>query len=99
MFNPAHPGKVLKDVISEFQVNDVAEKLGITRVTLSRILNGETNITPEMALRLSKLLPNTTPNFWLGMQVNYDLWHLEQSVTFDIEPLYQARSREELNNL
>lgn len=92
MFNPAHPGEILRDITSEFKINEIAQKLGITRVTLSRILNAKSSITPEMALRLSKLLPNTSPNFWLDMQAQYDLWHLEQDKQFDIQPLYPANS-------
>ncbi|MFZ7282454.1 HigA family addiction module antitoxin [Avibacterium avium] len=94
MFNPAHPGEVLRDIISEFKINEVADKLGVTRVTLSRILNAKTSVTPEMAMRLSKLLPNTSPNLWLNMQAQYDLWHLEQDKQFDVQPLYAANTHQ-----
>lgn len=89
MYNPAHPGKVLKEAIAEFKIQEVADKLGISRITLSRLLNGKTNVTAEMAVRLSKLLPNTSSVFWLNLQAGYDLWHIEQHQQFDIEPLYQ----------
>ncbi|MFZ7135493.1 HigA family addiction module antitoxin [Avibacterium avium] len=98
MFNPAHPGEVLKDIISEFKINEVADKLGVTRVTLSRILNAKTSVTPEMAMRLSKLLPNTSPNLWLNMQAQYDLWHLEQDKQFDVQPLYTTNTHQATNS-
>ncbi|MFU2088944.1 HigA family addiction module antitoxin [Avibacterium avium] len=98
MFNPAHPGEVLKNIISEFKINEVADKLGVTRVTLSRILNAKTSVTPEMAMRLSKLLPNTSPNLWLNMQAQYDLWHLEQDKQFDVQPLYTTNTHQATNS-
>lgn len=97
MFNPAHPGLLIKEYIEGFEsnVSVFAEKLGITRVTLSRIVNGKSGITPEMALRLSKLLTNTTPNFWLGLQSDYDLWQAEQKADFDIQPFVMPAIGEE----
>lgn len=73
MFNPPHPGHVLRDYLGEVSVTDAARHLGITRAALSRILNGNAGITAEMALRLSDAL-GTTPELWLGMQAQYDLW-------------------------
>lgn len=89
MFNPSHPGLLIKEYIEglESNVSAFAQKLGVTRVTLSRIINGKSGITPEMALRLSKLLTNTTASFWLNMQSDYDLWHAEQTFKVDIQPL------------
>lgn len=88
MFNPPHPGLLIKEYIEGFEsnVSVFAEKLGVTRVTLSRIVNGKSSITPEMALRLSKLLTNTTASSWLNMQSDYDLWQAEQKADFDIQP-------------
>lgn len=88
MHNPPHPGLLLKEYLDGYKVTDVAKRLGVSRVTLSRILNGKAAITPEMALRLSQLLTNTTPNLWLNMQNNYDLWQLEQHNHFSISPLF-----------
>lgn len=89
MFNPSHPGLLIKEYIEGFEsnVSAFAQKLGVTRVTLSRIINGKSGITPEMALRLSKLLTNTTASFWLNMQSDYDLWQAEQTFQVDIQPL------------
>ena len=77
MFNPAHPGEVLKEYLGDVTVTEAALKLGIGRVSLSRILHGKTAITADTALRLSKGL-KTMPNFWLNMQTEYDLWRALQ---------------------
>ena len=57
-------------------INEFASVLGISRKTLSKIINERGSITPDMALRLSRAL-NTTPDFWLNLQKNYDLWQAE----------------------
>lgn len=73
MFNPPHPGTVLRDYLDSVPVTAAAKHLGITRVALSRILNGSAGISAEMALRLSEAL-GTSPELWTGMQAQYDLW-------------------------
>ena len=73
MFNPPHPGKVLREFLGEVSVTDAAMHLGVTRVALSRILTGGAGISAEMALRLSEAL-GTSPEVWTGMQAQYDLW-------------------------
>ena len=71
--NPPHPGKVLRDYLGGMSITDTAKHLGVTRATLSRILNGSAGISAEMALRLSEAL-GTSPELWIGMQAQYDLW-------------------------
>ncbi len=73
MFNPAHPGEVLKERIGELSVSEVAKHLGVSRVTLSRLVNAKSGVSADMALRLSEAF-NTTPDLWLKLQMNYDLW-------------------------
>lgn len=73
MFNPPHPGTVLRDYLGGVSVTNAARHLGITRAALSRILNGSAGISAEMALRLSDALA-TSPELWTGMQSQYDLW-------------------------
>lgn len=73
MFNPPHPGTVLRDYLGSVPVTTAAKHLGITRAGLSRILNGSAGISAEMALRLSEAL-GTSPELWTGMQAQYDLW-------------------------
>ena len=77
MYNPAHPGEILREWIDGKSVTEVAQRLNITRAMLSRILNGKANITAEMAVRLSILL-GTSSELWLGMQEQYDLWQAKQ---------------------
>lgn len=80
MFNPAHPGEVLKDGVIDaldITVGDAAKMLGVDRVTLSRVLNGKAGVSVDMALRLSHAL-GTSAEVWLGMQQDYDLWQAQQ---------------------
>ncbi len=74
IFNPAHPGEVLEDYLGGMAVKEAAARLRVTRATLSRILNGHAGVTAGMSLRLSAAL-GTSPDFWLKMQCQYDLWH------------------------
>ena len=62
IFNPAHPGEVLRDYLGELSVSEAASRLGLTRAHLSRILNGHTGITANTSLRLSAAL-GTSPDF------------------------------------
>ena len=80
MHNPTHPGLIIRDdVLPELQlsVNEAAEQLGVSRVTLSRVINGRSAITAEMALRVGKWAGNG-PEIWLRMQGQYDLWQAEK---------------------
>ena len=86
MHNPCHAGKVLKEYLGDTSISTAAKHLGVTRSALSRIINGKTGISADMALRLSILL-NTSPQFWLNMQVNYDLWIASQKSYADVVPL------------
>ncbi len=73
---PAHPGEVLKGLYLDplgVTITEAAVKLGISRKTLSQVVNGRAGISAEMAVRLSKAL-KTTPELWLNMQQSYDLW-------------------------
>lgn len=72
---PVHPGEILKGLYLEpleITITAAASQLGITRKTLSQLINGHAGVSAEMALRLSKAL-NTTPELWLNMQQSYDL--------------------------
>ena len=78
---PTHPGNILKEdylVPLEISVTEMASKLGVSRKTLSKILNEKGAVTPDMALRLSRAF-GTTPELWLNLQKNCDLWHAENS--------------------
>ena len=74
---PVHPGRILKNhhlLPLSIYLTDLAEILGVSRKTISKIVNERGAITPDMALRLSRAF-NTTPDLWLGLQQEYDLWH------------------------
>jgi antitoxin HigA-1 len=73
MHNPAHPGEVLREHIGKMPVTQFARHLGVSRVTLSRLLNGSGGISVPMALKLSEAL-GTSPELWLNMQSQFDLW-------------------------
>jgi addiction module HigA family antidote len=78
---PTHPGKIIKeDYLSPLSITikDMALNLGVSRKTLSKIINERGAITPDMALRLSRAF-DTTPDLWLNLQRNYDLWQAENS--------------------
>ncbi len=74
---PTHPGSIVKHHYLEplgLSIAQAADALGVSRKTLSKIVNGRGAVTPDMALRLSRAF-NTTPELWLNLQQNYDLWH------------------------
>jgi antitoxin HigA-1 len=80
MHNPPHPGEILRDLCLEplkLSVTDAAKALGVSRKTLSAVLNGRAGVSPEMAVRLS-IAFDTTAESWLNQQVQYDLWIVEK---------------------
>ena len=82
MHNPPHPGEVIRDQCLEplgLTVTAAAKGLGVTRKTLSELLNGHSGVSPEMAIRLSKAFGGT-PETWLRLQMQYDLWQTERRV-------------------
>ena len=81
MHDPPHPGEVLKQLCLEplgITVTEAAKALGVSRKTLSAIVNGRAGISPEMAVRLS-IAFDTTAESWLNQQVQYDLWQAERN--------------------
>ena len=89
MHNPPHPGEILKeDVLPSLglTVTDAADQLGVSRVTLSRMINGNAAISAEMAIRLAQWLGGN-PETWLRAQVQYDLWHAEQESNIKVKPV------------
>lgn len=95
MYNPPHPGEILKEDVLEAEgisVTEASRQLGVSRVTLSRLLNGKSGISVDMALRLSQWL-GTTPELWLRMQDSCDLWQAGKTKTPNVKPL---QSRENI---
>ena len=82
MHNPPHPGEFIQSIYMEpnqLSCRELASKLGVAASTLSRILNGSSRVSPEMALRLSKAL-GRSPESWLTLQDQHDLWRARQKL-------------------
>lgn len=93
MHNPPHPGEIIRELCLEplnLSVTAAAEALGVSRKTLSAVLNGKAGISPEMAVRLS-IAFNTSAESWLAQQTQYQLWHAEQRRDdLNVKPLVAA---------
>jgi len=92
---PAHPGRILKNLYLTplgISITALAATLGVSRKAVSHIVNERKSVTPEMALRLSRAFPNTTPEFWLNLQKTYDLWHAARNSQAwqSVQPLFDA---------
>lgn len=86
MFNHPHPGEILKDYLDGVSITLAADALGVTRASLSRILNGHVGVTADMAIRLSAAL-DTSAEFWINLQAHYDLWIASQKARPNIKRL------------
>lgn len=85
MYNPPHPGEFIREVYLEplgISYRTVAAKLKVAPSTFNRLIKGQSNISSEMALRLSKTL-GRSPESWLIMQNNYNLWQARQTINLD----------------
>jgi len=85
---PTHPGEVLfEDVIKELNISitEAAKNLGVSRKTLSELINGKSSLTPEMAVRIAKST-NTSPESWINMQIKLDLWKVNQNKIINTVP-------------
>jgi len=89
MYNPAHPGRVLREWLGDMQISEAAAHLHVSRVSLSRILNGKAGISADMSLRLSEAL-GTSPTLWIDLQSQYDLWRARHKRRPRIEPFKRA---------
>ena len=92
MKNPPHPGEIVREICIEplgLTITQAAEGLGVTRKTLSLLLNGHASISPEMAIRLSKAF-GRSPESWLELQSLYDLAQIsKRAVSIDVKPFHQ----------
>ena len=90
MHNPPHPGEIIRELCLEplnITVTKAAGALGVSRKTLSAILNGRAGISPEMAMRLAMAF-DTTPESWLNQQMQYDLWQAKTRLgDVNVKPL------------
>ena len=89
MHNPPHPGEALREWLADISVTEAAKRLGVTRVALSRVLNGSTGVSADMDIRLSKAL-GTTPGSWYAMQASYDMWRAQRKFRAKVRPISRA---------
>ncbi len=94
MFDPPHPGEFINEVYLEpysISMRAAATNLGVSPSTFARLIKQQSGISPEMALRLSKVF-GRTPESWLTMQDQYDLWQVKQKVNLgDVKPMNFAK--------
>ena len=94
MHNPPHPGEFIRDVYltpHDISIRRLASSLGVAPSTVARLINGLNAVSPEMALRLSVVL-GRSPESWLKLQHNYDLWVARQHVDLStIQPLHMRK--------
>jgi addiction module HigA family antidote len=92
MYNPPHPGRVVKEAVEAIpmSITDFADHLGVSRVTLSRVLNCRAAISPEMSIRLSQAFDQQQPDIWFRMQNAYDFSRASQPRRKPVRPLNNA---------
>ena len=96
MHNPPHPGEILRDTVlrdGRLSVSEFARKLGVSRVALSRVVNGRAAVSADMALRLAAALGGSAES-WLHLQASHDLWHAARKRRPKVEPLEPVRLRD-----
>ena len=87
MHDPPHPGEILQDtVLREMTVTEFAKRLSVSRVALSRVVNGRAAVSAELAIRLAAALGGSAET-WMRMQVAYDLWHARKKKRPKIRPI------------
>lgn len=91
MHNPPHPGEMLRDMLPDLKIKiaEMARRLHFSREMLSRIVNGRAPVSPDLAVRLERA-GLSTARFWLGLQMNYDLWQAEHRIQPDVDRLVAA---------
>jgi len=97
MYNPAHPGELLREQMGDITVTDLAAHLGVSRITLSRLLNGQAGVSAEMSLKLSEAF-GTSPDLWMKLQLQYDFWRASQRKRKKVRPLPSLRQGTELHD-
>lgn len=90
MYNPPHPGELLREQMGDITVTELAAHLGVSRITLSRLLNGQAGISAEMSLKLSEAFA-TSPDLWMKLQLQYDFWKASQKKRTKVRPLPSRR--------
>jgi antitoxin HigA-1 len=97
MYNPCHPGEILREEYLQplnISITEFAKQIGVSRKVLSDVVNEKAGISPVMSLRLSKAL-NKSPQFWLTMQMNYDLFQVEKKSRKEISTVRRVSWRKQ----
>ena len=95
MFNPAHPGKILRELVLEplgISVSETALRLGVSRKTLHKVLSGTGSVTVAMSLKIEAAFTGPDASHWLRMQMVYDLWHARQQAAAQRTQQHSVRS-------
>ena len=94
MFNPPHPGHIVKGALDAvpITITDFASHIGVSRVQLSRVLNGRAAITAELSIKLTEAFGQASPDIWFKMQNKYDFWHATHARRKKIRPLKLPRA-------
>jgi addiction module HigA family antidote len=89
MYNPPHPGRILKEALDNIPmtVTEFANHIGVSRVTLSRVVNCHAGFTPEMSIKISEAFGQGQGNIWFKMQNAYDFWHASRAKRRKIKPI------------
>jgi addiction module HigA family antidote len=89
MYNPPHPGRIIKDALPEIpmSVTEFAKHIGVSRVTLSRVINGRAGITPEMSIKISQAFGQPSSDIWFRMQNTHDFWHASRAKRKKVKPI------------
>lgn len=89
MYNPAHPGRILREYLCDLAVGEAAARLRIARTTLSRVLNGKAGFSADMALRVGEAT-GTEPTLWMDLQTQYDLARARRKRRARVQPFREA---------
>ena len=87
MHSPAHPGTVLKDILCDTSISELARHIGVPRENLSKIVHGRQSISPTVAWKLAQAFPNSDAQFWLALQNQYDIAQIRKKKPKPIKPL------------
>lgn len=95
MFNPPHPGMILKDALKAIPmtVTEFAGHIGVSRVSLSRVVNERAGITPEMSIKIAQAFGQPTSDIWFKIQGDYDFWHASRAKRKKIKPIRMKASK------
>ena len=90
---PTHPGEILRyEYLEELNMTQLADAIGITRVRVNEVILGKRSVTPDTAFRLAKYF-NTTPDFWINLQNNYDMWYTLQKRKKEYEMIHPLKNQ------